>query len=297
MKDKEPLIYLNGKFVPKSEAKISVYDHGLLYGDGVFEGIRSYNGIVFQLKEHIDRLYASAHFIKLKIPMTKEEMIKKVIETLKVNQLTNAYIRIVVTRGEGDLGLDPRKCSTPNVFIITEPVPPYFGRDVKQEGLSCIISSFRRNSPDALPPEIKSLNYLNNILAKMEAIDNNADESIFLDSRGFVCEGTGENIFIIKDGKVYTPPTSASILQGITRKRTIRLLRDINLEIIEKDITVFELINADEVFFTGTMAEIAPVSKINGRIISNGKAGPITTRIIEEFHKLTSKREEGVPVE
>ncbi|GBC75483.1 Branched-chain-amino-acid aminotransferase [archaeon HR06] len=296
-KKDELLVFINDKFVLKSEAKISVYDHGLLYGDGVFEGIRVYNGIVFQLKEHIDRLYASANFIRLKIPLSKEELIKRVIETLKVNKLTDAYIRIIVSRGVGDLGLDPRKCISPNIIIITEPVPPYFGRDVKKEGLSCIISSIRRNPTDALPPEIKSLNYLNNILAKIEAIEHGVDEAIFLDVRGFVCEATGENIFIVKDGKIYTPPTHASILQGVTRKRVIRLLKEMNFEVIEKDITLFELINADEVFLTGTMAEIAPVSKINGIIIGDGKVGPITSKLIEEFHKLVTKREEGIPVE
>lgn len=295
--EKELLVYIDGRFVPQSEAKVSVFDHGFLYGDGVFEGIRVYNGIVFKLKEHIDRLYASAHYIQLKIPISKEEMIKAVVETLKVNNLRDGYIRLVVTRGIGDLGLDPRKCPNPSIIIITQPVPPYHGAEAKTKGIEVIIASIRRDPVDATSHEIKSLNYLNSILAKIEAANAGVPEAIILDTRGFVSEATGENVFVVKNGKVYTTPASAAILKGITRDRVIQLLNSMGIDVIEKDITPFELVNADEVFLTGTMAEVIPVVKINGREIGSGKVGSLTKKLIEEFTKITKDPSEGVPID
>ena len=221
--EKELLVYIDDQFYPKSEAKISVYDHGLLYGDGVFEGIRAYNGIVFKLKEHIDRLYRSAHAIMLKIPMTKSEMTKAVIETLKKNNLKDAYIRLVVTRGVGNLGLDPRKCPKPTIFIITEPKLQLHSPEIKAKGITTIIAWVKRDPVDATTHEIKSLNYLNSILGKIEANITDADEAICLNRAGFVCEGVGENIFIVKEGKVITPPISSGALDGITRTVIMKL--------------------------------------------------------------------------
>lgn len=284
----EPLVYIDGKFYPKSEAKISVFDHGLLYGDGVFEGIRVYDGKIFQLDSHIDRLYESANSIDLRIPMTKEEIKKAVIETVRRQKFKDAYIRIVVTRGVGDLGLDPEKCKKPSVIIIVEPLPPLYG-----EGATAIIASTRRNHPAALNPAIKSLNYLNNILAKIEANKAGAMEAIMLDLRGFISEGTGDNIFIVKNGKIITPPPYASILVGITRNLVIDIAKKLGYEVEERDITVHELLNADEAFLTGTAAEVVPLLKVNGKNIGDGKPGPITTAIREKFKELTK---EGVPV-
>ena len=292
----ERLVYIDGKFYPASEAKISVFDHGLLYGDGVFEGIRVYNGLVFKLKEHIDRLYDSAKIIKLNIPMTKEEMMRAVLETLKVNRIRDGYVRIVVTRGVGDLGLDPRKCPKPTVIIIADAIQIY-DREAKERGLRAIISSVRRDPVDATTHEAKTLNYLNSILAKIEANDAGVDEAIMLDHRGLVSEGTGDNIFIVKDGKIYTPPRAAGILPGITRARVIQLCRELGYEVYEKDITVAELLTADEVFVTGTAAEITPITVINGRPIGDGRPGPITRRLMEEFSKLTRDPREGVLVD
>lgn len=291
----EPLVYIDGAFYPKSEAKISVFDHGLLYGDGVFEGIRVYDGVIFLLKEHIDRLYESAKFIKLNIPMSKEEMIDAVVETVRRNNARNSYIRLVVTRGVGDLGLDPRKCKKPTVIIIVESIQ-LVGKEAKEKGISTIIASTRRDNVSATTHEVKSLNYLNSILAKLEAIDRGADMAIMLDSRGFVSEAEAANIFIVKGGVVFTPPPTAGILNGITRKRIMKLIRDLGIELIERDITPFELITADEVFLTGTGAEILPVTKVNGIEIGDGKPGPITKKIMEEFEKIVLSGKEGIRV-
>ena len=294
--EKELLVYIDGKFYPKSEAKISVYDHGLLYGDGVFEGIRAYNEIVFKLKEHIDRLYRSAHTIMLKIPMTKSEMTKAVLETLKKNNLKDAYIRLVVTRGVGDLGLDPRKCPKPTIFVITEPMLQLHAPEVKEKGITTTITWVKRDSVDATTHEIKSLNYLNSILGKIEANIVGVDEAICLDKTGFVCEGVGENIFIVKEGKILTPPISSGALDGITRTVIMRMAEKLGYTVIERNITPNELFTADEVFFTGTAAEVTPIRKINERVIGKGKPGPITKRIMEGFYKLIRDPKEGTPI-
>ena len=292
----ERLVYIDGRFYPASEAKVSVYDHGLLYGDGVFEGVRVYDGLVFKLREHVDRIYDSAKVIKLDIPMSKEEMVKAVVETLKVNKIRDGYVRIVVTRGVGDLGLDPRKCPKPTVIIIADAIQIY-DTEAKEKGLTAIISSIRRDSVDATSHEAKTLNYLNSILAKIEANNAGVDEAIMLDHRGFVSEGTGDNIFIVKDGVVYTPPRTAGILPGITRACVIQLCRELGIPIVEKDLTVVELYTADEVFVTGTAAEVMPVTVINGRPIGDGRPGPITKKLMEEFRRLTRDPKNGVVVD
>lgn len=293
--DKELLVYIDGEYYPKSQAKISVYDHGLLYGDGVFEGIRAYNGVVFKLKEHIDRLYRSAHAIMLQIPVTKEQMIKIVLETLRKNGLKDAYIRLVVTRGIGDLGLDPKKCQKPTIIVITDTIVLHES-ETKEKGITAMISWVKRDPVDATSHEIKSLNYLNSILAKMEASMNGFDEAICLDKNGYVCEGTGENIFIVKNGKIYTPPSSTGALPGITAEVVKELARSLGYEVIEKNITPYELFTADEVFFTGTAAEVVPVREINKRQIGYGKPGPITKRLMAEFPKLVQDPKHGIPI-
>ena len=292
----ELLVYINGEYYPKSRAMISVYDHGFLYGDGVFEGIREYDGVVFMLREHIDRLYDSAKAIMLEIPLTKDEMVEVVVETLRRNGLRDAYIRLVVTRGIGDLGLDPRKCSNPNVIIITEPALTLYSREAKMRGISLIISSVRRDRVDATTHQIKSLNYLNSILAKLEAISAGADDAVMLDERGFVAETTSTNIFMVKNGVMATPPPTTGMLPGITRAFTMKLARKLGYQVEEREITPFELITADEVFVTGTGAEILPVTKIAGRIIGDGRAGKITLRLMEEFEKECRSPANGVEV-
>jgi branched-chain amino acid aminotransferase len=294
--EKELLVYIDGKFYPKPEAKISVYDHGLLYGDGVFEGIRAYNGVVFKLKEHIDRLYRSAHTIMLKIPLTKNEMTKAVLETLKKNNLKNAYVRLVVTRGIGDLGLDPRKCPKPTVIIIAEPTIQLHAPEAKEKGITTAIAWVKRDPVDATSHEIKSLNYLNSVLGKIEANIAGVDEAICLDKRGFVCEGVGENIFIVKNGEIFTPPISSGALHGITRDVVMKLAEKLGYNVTERDITPNELFNADEVFLTGTAAEVKPVREINKRIIGNGKPGPVTKRLMQEFDRITKDPKEGTPI-
>ena len=292
----ELLIYIDGKFYPKSEAKISVYDHGLLYGDGVFEGIRAYNGIVFKLKEHVDRLFQSSHPIFLKIPLTKKELIEAIIKTLRKNNLKDAYIRLVVTRGIGDLGLDPRKCPKPTIIIITEPKLQLHSPDKLDRGISTYITWVRRNSVDAATHEMKSLNYLNSILGKIEANNVGVDEALCLDKTGYVCEGVGENIFIIQNKIILTPPLSSGALNGITRAVVIRIAKKIGYNIIERNITPNELFIADEAFFSGTAAEIAPISKVNNRVIGTGKTGPITKKILEEFNKIITDPKEGIAI-
>lgn len=290
-------IYIDGKYYPKSEAKISVYDHGLLYGDGVFEGIRAYNGVVFKLKEHIDRLYKSAHPIFLKIPLTKTELIKAVLETLKKNNLKDAYIRLVVTRGVGDLGLDPRKCPKATVIIIAEPQLQLHSADKIKNGISTVITWVRRNAVDSATHEMKSLNYLNSILGKIEANNCGTDEAICLAKTGYVCEGVGENIFIVRDGKLLTPTLSSGALNGITRTLIIRLAKKIGIEVIERNLTPNELFTADEAFFTGTAAEVAPIHDVNGRVIGAGKIGPITKKLMREFEKARQNPAEGTLIQ
>ena len=279
-------IYLDGKLVDKDKAVISVFDHGLLYGDGVFEGIRSYNSLVFKLKEHIDRLYRSAEAIELKIPMTKADIIKAVLETLKANGLKDAYIRLVVTRGPGDLGLDPRKCKVPTVFIITDKISLY-PKEFYQNGLTIITAKTKRNLTTALNPKIKSLNYLNNILAKIDAIKAGTEEAIMLTYNDYVAECTGDNIFIISGGRLITPPADVGALEGISRDAVIGLAKDAGIGCEEKMIKVEDLYIAGEVFLTGTAAEIIPVTMIDKRRIGTGKPGEVTKRLMEEFKSIT----------
>ncbi len=279
-------IYLNGKFVDQSEATVSVFDHGLLYGDGVFEGIRSYGGLVFKLREHIDRLFESAHTIMLKVPMTREELIEVIRQSLRVNKLRDAYIRVVVTRGEGDLGLDPRKCSRPTVFVIADKIELY-PKSLYERGLELITVATQRNVPEALNPQIKSLNYLNNILAKIEAITAGFEEAIMLSSSGYVTECTGENLFIIKGRSLLTPPPYIGVLRGITRQSVMDLAAGLRLEVREELLTRPDLFNADECFLPGTAAEIVPVVKIDGRAIGAGVPGPSTQRLQKAFRQIT----------
>lgn len=280
------LVYLNGKMVDKEKAVISVFDHGLLYGDGVFEGIRSYKGLVFKLKEHIDRLYRSADAIQLNIPMSKEDISKAVIETLKANKLTSAYVRLVVTRGPGDLGLDPRKCRSSTVFIITDKIALY-PKEFYQDGLEIITAKTKRNLTTALDPKIKSLNYLNNILAKIDAIKAGTEEAIMLEYRDYVAECTGDNIFMVKGSRLFTPPTDIGALEGITRGVVISIAKSQKIHFEEKMLKLDDLYVSDEVFLTGTAAEIIPVTVIDKKKIGNGKPGDMTMRLLDEFKKLT----------
>jgi len=286
------IIYLDGAFVPESEAKVSVFDHGLLYGDGVFEGIRAYDGRVFRLDEHIDRLYDSAKTIDLAVPITKEEFKEALLETLRRNNLKDAYIRPVITRGKGDLGLDPRKCPKATIFIIATDWGAMYG-DLYEKGLTAITVSVRRNPAEALPPNVKSLNYLNNILAKIEANYKGGDEAIFFDTHGFVAEGSGDNIFVIKDGVIYTPHTINN-LRGVTRKVALEVAVSFGITVEERNLGYFDLYTADEVFVTGTAAEVAPITKIDGRIISDGRPGPVTRQLMAGFSAVTAK--EGTPI-
>jgi branched-chain amino acid aminotransferase len=285
-------VYINGKFYEKKDAKISVFDHGLLYGDGVFEGIRSYNRLVFKLREHIDRLYESAHSIMLEIPLSKTEMIKAVISTLKANNLTNAYIRLIVTRGEGDLGLDPRKCKGNSTVIIIADKIALYPEKFYKEGLEIITVPTVRNLPEALNPQIKSLNYLNNILAKIEAVSAGYDEAIMLDSLGYVAECTGDNIFIVKSNHLYTPPQCMGTLRGITRDTVLEISRKNRIPVHEHVLTRHEVYISDECFLTGTAAEIIPVVKVDGRTIGTGKPGKATLNLMKKFRELTKK--EGI---
>jgi len=280
--------YLNGNFVDESEAKVSVFDHGFLYGDGVFEGIRAYNRRVFKLREHMERLYESAKAIDLQIPISMEEFQKKVIELCSLNNLNDAYLRPIASRGVGDLGLDPKKCGKPTVLIVEKEMKPLLG-----EGDMKLITVFwRRNAPDALSPNIKSLNYLNNILGKLEANRHSANDCIFLDREGYVSEGTGENLFMVKKGVIVTPPTLTN-LKGITRNAIAEIARSRGYEVREDRVSLFDVYNADEVFLCGTAAEIAPVSSIDGRTIGLGKTGKITSEIKEAY--MQKVRSEGEP--
>ncbi len=276
------LIYLDGKFVNKEDAQGSVFDHGFLYGDGVFEGIRAYNGRVFKLKEHIDRIFAAAKAIMLDIPMSKEELTKVVVESCKVNNLKDAYIRLIVSRGVGDLGLSPTKCAGASVICIAGTISLY-PAEMYKSGIPVITSVQRRNKATILDPQIKSLNYLNNILAKIEANRANAQEAIMLTEDGLVAECSGDNIFIIKDNVIYTPPVYLGILDGITRNTVIELARKAGYELVEKEFTLFNVYNSDECFLTGTGAECIAVTSVDDRTISTGVAGPITTDLLKIF--------------
>lgn len=281
-------VYIDGKWYPKSEAKISVFDHGLLYGDGVFEGIRSYNGLVFKLAEHLSRLYESAHTILLKIPMDRKKMTEVIIETLCRNRLRDAYIRVVVTRGVGDLGLDPEKCKRAAIIIITDKIVLYPDRLYKN-GLEIITVPTVRNLPEAVNPALKSLNYLNNILAKIEATNSGYMEALLLNHQGYVAECTGDNIFMVKNGTLLTPPSYVGALKGITRGAILDIAKRKKVPVQEKLLTRHDLFNADEVFLTGTAAEVIPVVKIDGRTIAEGKPGPKTRSLMQVFRVLTKR--------
>lgn len=285
-------VYINGRFYEKEEAKISVFDHGLLYGDGVFEGIRSYSRLVFKLREHIDRLFESAQSIMLEIPLSKEQLIKAVIQTLMENKLSDAYIRLVVTRGEGDLGLDPRKCRGHATVIVIADKIMLYPQKYDKEGMAIITVPTVRNLPEALNPQIKSLNYLNNILAKMEAINAGYDEAIMLDALGYVAECTGDNIFIVKKNHLYTPPQCMGTLRGITRDTVLEIARGNKIPVHEHVITRHEVYICDECFLTGTAAEIIPVVNVDGRKIGKGRPGKITLSLMGKFKALTKK--EGI---
>ena len=285
-------VYVNGDFVPQDQAVTSIYDHGFLYGDGVFEGIRAYNGRVFRLDEHIDRLYDSAMAIMLNIPLSKDEMKQAILETLRVNDLVDAYLRPIVSRGIGDLGLDPRKCPVPNVFIISQPWDAMYG-DLYDKGLSAVTVTVRRNAPESLSPNIKSLNYLNNILAKIEANQKGGDEAIILDVRGNISEGSSDNISIIKNGAISTPPIMNN-LRGITRAAAIEIAQDLGYPLHETDLGLFDLYTADEIFVTGTAAEIAPITTVDGRPVGDGSVGTITKELMQRFGELTQT--EGTPI-
>jgi branched-chain amino acid aminotransferase len=282
-------VYINGKFYEKNEAKISVFDHGLLYGDGVFEGIRSYNRLVFKLKEHIDRLFESAHTIMLAIPLSKDQIISAVIKTLKENNLKDSYIRLIVTRGEGDLGLDPRKCKGNATIIIIADKVSLYPAELYKKGMDIITVPTVRNLPEALNPQIKSLNYLNNILAKIEAVNSGYEEAIMMDSLGYVAECTGDNIFIVKHKQLFTPPQCMGTLRGITRDAVLEIARKDKIPVHEHVLTRHELYNSNECFLTGTAAEIIPVVKVDGRAIGTGSPGELTLQLMKKFHQLTRK--------
>ena len=279
-------IYLNGQIVPQEEAKVSVFDHGLLYGDGVFEGIRAYHGKIFTLQEHLDRLYASAGAISLTIPISKAEMGAAIKNTMAANNLTDSYIRLVVTRGVGKLGLDPNKCARPQIIIITDTIELY-SKALYEKGLDIVTVTTIRNHFSALDPKIKSLNYLNNILAKIESIRAGAGEALMLNKDGYVAECAGDNIFIVKDNALITPPASAGILIGITRNLVMKLAADMGIVVKEELMTRCDLYIADECFLTGTAAEIIPVVTIDTRVIGTGKPGKVTQALLKKYRDLT----------
>lgn len=279
-------IYLDGQFVSEADAKISVFDHGLLYGDGVFEGIRMYHNRVFKLKEHIERLYWSAKALLLEIPMTQQEMIDATVETCRQNNLRDGYIRLLVTRGKGTLGLDPRRCPKPSVIIIAATIQLY-PEKYYQEGLTIVTVPTTRNLVNSVNPAIKSLNYLNNILARIEANNAGVEEAIMLNSDGFVAECTGDNVFIVQKGKLFTPPLSAGALYGITRNTVLDVAKDLGIPSGEPNLTRYDIYNADEMFLTGTAAEIIPVVKVDGRVIGTGKPGPFTAKLLAGFQAKT----------
>ena len=286
-------IYIDGKYYDERNAKISVFDHGLLYGDGVFEGIRAYNGRVFKLKEHIARLFCSAKAILLTIPMSPEKMVQAVLETCRRNKIRNGYIRLVVTRGVGTLGLNPNRCKNPVVIIIADKIQLY-PPELYQRGMEIVTVATTRNLHSAVNPAIKSLNYLNNILAKIEANIAGVEEAIMLNAQGYVAECTGDNIFIVKEGQIFTPPLAAGALYGITRNVVIEIAREAGVQVTEPNLTRYDLFNADECFLTGTGAELIPVVKIDGRFIGTGKPGPVTKSLVEQYHALTQSTGEAI---
>jgi branched-chain amino acid aminotransferase len=279
-------IFIDGKYFSEANAKISVFDHGLLYGDGIFEGIRIYHGRVFRLKEHIDRLFYSAKAILLTIPMSHSDLITAVVETCRRNQVRDGYVRLVVTRGAGTLGLNPNRCKNPSVIIIAGKIQLY-PSEFYQKGMEIITVPTVRSLHSALNPAIKSLNYLNNILAKIEANNAGCEEAILLNAEGYVAECTGDNVFIVKEGQLFTPPLSAGALYGITRRVVLDLAREDGMQIGEPNLTRYDIFNADECFLTGTGAELVPVVKVDGRVIGTGRPGPVTARLVAKYHALT----------
>lgn len=290
----EQWIYLNGDFVTKENAKVSVFDHGFLYGDGIFEGIRIYDGNIFRCKEHLDRLYDSAKSIMLDIPLSFGEMQDALVETIRRNGLRDGYIRLVVSRGPGNLGLDPKRCPKAWVIIIVEQLAIY-PEEAYRNGLRSVSVSPRRNLPDALNPKIKSLNYLNNILVKIQANLAGVGEAIMLNAQGYVAEGSSDNIFVVKRGTVYTPPTYIGALEGITRGAIMELCGKLGYPLKEEPFTLHDVYCADEVFFTGTAAEVIAVREVDGRTIGEGQAGPITTRLLQEFRSIV--KTDGVRID
>jgi branched-chain amino acid aminotransferase len=281
----DPKVYINGKLFDKSEAKVSVFDHGLLYGDGVFEGIRAYSGRVFRLQQHVDRLYESAKGIHLEIPMPRAAMADAINQTLASNKLTDAYIRVVVTRGAGSLGLDPRKTTDPQVIIITDKIALY-PPELYDHGLKIITAATTRNHPNAVNPRIKSLNYLNNIMGKVEATQAGCLEALMLNHKGEVAECTGDNVFVVQHGVIHTPSSASGILEGITRAAVIELARGAGYTVIERTMDRLDVFKAEECFLTGTAAELIPVVECDGRVIGDGRPGPITRELRERFHVL-----------
>lgn len=286
-------VYIDGKFYDEKNAKISVFDHGLLYGDGVFEGIRAYNGRVFRLKEHIDRLFYSAKAILLTLPLTHAQLTAATVEACRRNKLRDGYIRLVVTRGPGTLGLNPNRCKKPSVIIIADKIQLY-PEEYYQRGLDIVTVPTIRNLHSAVNPAIKSLNYLNNILAKLEANNAGVEEAIMLNAEGYVAECTADNVFIVKGNQLLTPPLSAGALYGITRSVVMELAREEGWPVAEPNLTRYDLFNADECFITGTGAELMPVVKIDGRVIGEGKPGPVTKALVEKYHELTQSSGEPI---
>jgi len=290
---REAKIYIDGKFYSEANAKVSVFDHGLLYGDGIFEGIRFYNGRVFRLEEHLERLWDSARSICLEIPMTRQQMTEALLETIRQNHLRDGYIRLIVTRGVGNLGLNPEQCKNPSVIIIAATIALYH-QDFYRKGLNIITVATRRSNPASLNPAVKSLNYLNNVMARIEANLAGADEALMLNDAGNIAECTADNVFIIKHGQIFTPPITAGALRGITRSIVFDIAAEFDLKVMQANFTRHDIFVADECFLTGTAAEIVPVVKADGRPIGNGKPGPITTRIMARFREMT--RETGTPI-
>jgi branched-chain amino acid aminotransferase len=286
-------IYIDGEFFDQAEAKVSVFDHGLLYGDGVFEGIRFYNGRVFRMEQHLDRLWESAHSICIDIPLSREAMDEALLETIRQNGLRDGYVRLIVTRGVGNLGLNPAQCKQPSIIIIASTVALY-PEEVYRKGLTVVTVATRRMGPATLNPAIKSLNYLNNVLARIEANLANADEALMLNDAGNIAECTADNVFVVKHGHIMTPPLTAGALRGITRSVVFDIASELKIKISEPELTRHDLYIADEAFLTGTAAEVIPMIKVDGRTIGNGKPGPITKRTIERFRGLT--RESGTPI-
>lgn len=284
-------IWLGDKLVDEADAKISVFDHGLLYGDGVFEGIRVYDGKVFELDAHLRRLYESGKAIRLEVPMAENELASAVEQTVEANGVVSGYIRLVVTRGVGTLGLNPFVCESSQLFIIADNIRLY-PQELYETGMKVVSATTVRNHPLAIPPQVKSLNYLNNILAKIEALDSGVPEAIMYNHQGYVAEASGDNVFTVRDGVIYVPPAEAGALEGITRNVVIGLAKQENIEVIEKDLTRFDLYVCDEFFLTGTAAEVIGIVEIDGRIIGDGKPGPVTSLLRKKFFEYAHGKEQ-----